>query len=46
MGLRGWRVQVCEGTLLGNDWFRGVSGGQRKRVTTGVQRAGSEHPLS
>ena len=28
-------MQVCENTLVGNDWFRGVSGGQRKRVTAG-----------
>ena len=27
--------QVCSETLIGNDQIRGVSGGQRKRVTTG-----------
>lgn len=28
-------TQVCENTLVGNDMIRGVSGGQKKRVTTG-----------
>ena len=28
-------MQVCSETLIGNDQVRGVSGGQRKRVTTG-----------
>ena len=28
-------VQVCADTLIGDDQIRGVSGGQRKRVTTG-----------
>ena len=28
-------LQVCSETLIGNDQIRGVSGGQRKRVTTG-----------
>ena len=28
-------VQVCADTFIGNDQLRGVSGGQRKRVTTG-----------
>ena len=27
--------QVCADTLIGSDQVRGVSGGQRKRVTTG-----------
>ena len=27
--------QVCSETLIGNEMIRGVSGGQRKRVTTG-----------
>lgn len=28
-------LQVCADTLIGSDQVRGVSGGQRKRVTTG-----------
>ncbi len=28
-------MQVCADTLIGSDQIRGVSGGQRKRVTTG-----------
>jgi ABC-type multidrug transport system ATPase subunit len=28
-------LELCQDTLVGNDWFRGVSGGQRKRVTSG-----------
>ena len=28
-------MQVCAGTKIGNNMIRGVSGGQRKRVTTG-----------
>ena len=31
--LAGW--QVCADTLVGNQMVRGISGGQRKRVTTG-----------
>ena len=29
-------LQVCADTLIGSDQVRGVSGGQRKRVTTGM----------
>lgn len=29
------QLQVCADTLIGSDQVRGVSGGQRKRVTTG-----------
>ena len=28
-------MQICADTLIGDDQIRGVSGGQRKRVTTG-----------
>ena len=28
-------LQECKNTLVGDDVIRGVSGGQRKRVTTG-----------
>lgn len=28
-------LQVCADTIVGNQMLRGVSGGQRKRVTTG-----------
>jgi hypothetical protein len=28
--------QVCSETQIGNDMIRGVSGGQKKRVTTGA----------
>jgi hypothetical protein len=30
-------LDVCADTILGNEMRRGVSGGQRKRVTTGGQ---------
>lgn len=29
-------LQMCADTLIGSDQVRGVSGGQRKRVTTGL----------
>jgi ABC-type multidrug transport system ATPase subunit len=28
-------LDICSDTIVGNDMVRGVSGGQRKRVTTG-----------
>ena len=28
-------LDVCSDTIVGNDMLRGVSGGQKKRVTTG-----------
>lgn len=31
-------LQVCADTMVGNQMLRGVSGGQRKRVTTGEVR--------
>lgn len=36
-------VQVCADTLIGDDQIRGVSGGQRKRVTTGQPPLLAEH---
>ena len=36
-------VQVCADTFIGNDQLRGVSGGQRKRVTTGGASFLSDH---
>lgn len=29
-------LDVCADTVVGSDMLRGVSGGQRKRVTTGL----------
>lgn len=29
-------LDVCSDTIVGSDMTRGVSGGQRKRVTTGI----------
>jgi hypothetical protein len=29
-------LDICADTLVGNEMLRGVSGGQRKRVTTGM----------
>lgn len=34
-------LDVCSETLVGNDMVRGVSGGQRKRVTSGIFIYGS-----
>lgn len=28
-------LDICSDTVVGNDMLRGISGGQRKRVTTG-----------
>jgi hypothetical protein len=28
-------LEVCADTIVGNEMLRGISGGQRKRVTTG-----------
>lgn len=29
-------LDICADTLVGNEMLRGISGGQRKRVTTGI----------
>ncbi|KAL4597775.1 hypothetical protein ACB092_11G013400 [Castanea dentata] len=38
-------LDVCSETLVGNDMLRGVSGGQRKRVTTGEMIVGPRKTL-
>ncbi|KAL3141609.1 hypothetical protein ABBQ32_004850 [Trebouxia sp. C0010 RCD-2024] len=38
-------LDVCSETLIGNDMMRGVSGGQRKRVTTGAMLVGPAKAL-
>ncbi|GAB9466632.1 Atp-binding protein [Globisporangium polare] len=38
-------LQVCEDTIIGNAMIRGVSGGQRKRVTTGEMQFGRKHVM-
>lgn len=30
-------LEICADTMVGNDMLRGISGGQRKRVTTGKE---------
>lgn len=39
-------LQVCADTLIGDDQIRGVSGGQRKRVTTGQLSLSRSPPLA
>lgn len=39
-------LDVCSETVVGNDMLRGVSGGQRKRVTTGISLTSSHTSLS
>ncbi|TXG75396.1 hypothetical protein E1A91_1Z018500v1 [Gossypium mustelinum] len=34
-GSKYFRLDVCADTMVGNEMLRGISGGQRKRVTTG-----------
>lgn len=29
-------LEICADTIVGNEMVRGISGGQRKRVTTGI----------
>ncbi|KAK3206522.1 hypothetical protein Dsin_020568 [Dipteronia sinensis] len=38
-------LDVCSETIVGNDMLRGVSGGQRKRVTTGEMIVGPRKTL-
>nr|DAD28487.1 TPA_asm: hypothetical protein HUJ06_029955 [Nelumbo nucifera] len=38
-------LDICAETLVGNDMLRGVSGGQRKRVTTGEMIVGPRKTL-
>lgn len=36
-------LEFCADTLVGNDMIRGISGGQKKRVTTGEKIYFSAH---
>ncbi|XP_042498687.1 ABC transporter G family member 39-like [Macadamia integrifolia] len=38
-------LEVCADTMVGNDMIRGISGGQRKRVTTGEMVVGPAKAL-
>ncbi|XP_009614154.1 ABC transporter G family member 31 isoform X1 [Nicotiana tomentosiformis] len=38
-------LDICSDTIVGNDMMRGVSGGQRKRVTTGEMIVGPRKTL-
>ncbi|XP_073135477.1 pleiotropic drug resistance protein 1-like isoform X3 [Henckelia pumila] len=38
-------LDICADTLVGNDMIRGISGGQRKRVTTGEMLVGPAKAL-
>ncbi|KAE9336291.1 ABC transporter G family member 41 [Phytophthora rubi] len=35
-------LKTCRDTKIGNDWSRGVSGGERRRVTTGEMEFGTK----
>ncbi|KAJ4725593.1 Pleiotropic drug resistance ABC transporter [Melia azedarach] len=43
--LRVLGLDICSETIVGNDMLRGVSGGQRKRVTTGEMIVGPRKTL-
>uniref|UniRef100_A0A7N0U871 ABC transporter domain-containing protein n=1 Tax=Kalanchoe fedtschenkoi TaxID=63787 RepID=A0A7N0U871_KALFE len=38
-------LEICADTLVGNEMFRGISGGQKKRVTTGEMLVGPARAL-
>ncbi|KAL2332427.1 hypothetical protein Fmac_020008 [Flemingia macrophylla] len=38
-------LDICADTMVGNEMFRGISGGQRKRVTTGEMLVGPANAL-
>ncbi|KAL9227633.1 hypothetical protein vseg_003301 [Gypsophila vaccaria] len=38
-------LEICADTVVGNDMIRGISGGQRKRVTTGEMLVGPTNAL-
>ena len=38
-------LDICSETIVGNEMYRGISGGQRKRVTTGEMAVGPRKTL-